>query len=81
MKVRVITYDAYEEWYEEKFREGEGTGITQLTDKDFMEIYNRFNDDADWEFDSLEQFANEFNEDGAFAPMPSEHIIRFFPNE
>ena len=71
MKVRVIRYDDYEEWYEEKFREGEGKGLTQLTDKDFMEIYNRFNTDCDW----------EFNTDGAYAPMPSDHIIRFFPNE
>lgn len=81
MKVRVIRYDDYEEWYEEKFREGEGKGLTQLTDKDFMEIYNRFNKDSDWEFDSLQQFADEFNTDGAYAPTPSDHIIRFFPNE
>ena len=36
---------------------------------------------SDWEFNSLKEFENEFNADGNYAPMPSEHIIRFFPNE
>ena len=81
MKVRVIKYSDYEEWYEEKFGEERGKIPTQLTDAEFMEIYNRFNDDCDWEFNSLQEFADEFNTDGAYAPMPSDHIIRFFPNE
>ena len=40
MKIRVISYDSYEDWYEEKFREGDGKPISELTDKEFMEIYN-----------------------------------------
>jgi len=79
MKIRVISYDSYEDWYEEKFREGDGKPISELTDKEFMEIYNDAG--GDWEFNSLKEFADEFNDDGAYAPTPSEHIIRFFPNE
>lgn len=79
MKVRVISYDAYEKWYEEKMIEGKGKGLSELTNKDFMEIYKR--EGADWEFNSLEGFAREFNDDGAYAPTPASHIIRFFPKE
>lgn len=79
MKVRVISYDSYEDWYEEKFREGEGKPLSELTDEEFMEIYQRGG--ADWEFNSLKEFADEFNADGPYAPTPSSHIIRFFPNE
>ena len=79
MKVRVISYDSYEDWYEEKFREGEGKPLSELTDEEFMEIYRRSG--ADWEFNSLKEFADEFNSDGPYAPTPSGHIIHFFPNE
>ena len=79
MKVRVISYDSYEDWYEEKFREGEGKPLSELTDEEFMEIYQRSG--TDWEFNSLKEFADEFNSDGAYAPTPSSHVIHFFPNE
>ncbi len=83
MKIRVINYTAYEEWYEEKFREGNielvGKPLSELTDKEFMEIYKQSG--TDWEFNSLKEFADEFNTDGAYAPTPSNHIIHFFPNE
>lgn len=79
MVIRVISYTAYEVWYEEKLVEGEEKSLTQLTDKDFMEIYNR--EDADWEFSNIKDFCDEFNTDGPYAPTPSSHIIRFFPNE
>lgn len=78
MKVRVISYDSYEDWYEEKFKEGNGKDISELTDEEFMEIYNGAGEK--WEF-SLEGFAREFNIDGPYAPTPSYHIIHFFPNE
>lgn len=79
MKVRVISYDSYENWYEEKFREGKGKPLSELTDEEFMEIYRRSG--ADWEFNSLKEFADEFNADGPYAPTPSGHVIHFFPNE
>ena len=79
MKVRAITYYSYEHWYEEKFREGEGKPLFELADEEFMEIYRRSG--ADWEFNSLKEFADEFNSDGPYAPTPSGHIIHFFPNE
>lgn len=76
MKVRVITFSGFEEFCD---RNGLEIGIHELTDEQFMEIYNE--EGADWEFDSLEGFACEFNADGAYAPTPANHIIRFFPNE
>jgi hypothetical protein len=79
MVIRVVNYSTYEEWYEEKFGEGEGKSLTQLTDKDFMELYNR--EETFWAFDNLKDFCDEFNTDGPYAPTPSSHIIRFFPNE
>ena len=75
MVIRVINYSTYEEWYEEKFVKS----LTQLTDKEFMDIYNR--EGNDWEFSSIKDFCDEFNTDGPYAPTPSSHIIRFFPNE
>lgn len=76
MKVRVISYDDYAEWVEEN----KGKGITKLTDVDFMDIYTKYSDDS-WEFNSLQEFADEFNTDGAYAPVPSDNLIRFFTNE
>lgn len=77
MKIRVIDYSEFE-----NFCEDLGIDIflvSQLTDEQFMNIFN--DTGSDWEFNSLQEFADEFNADGAFAPTPSEHIIRFFPNE
>ena len=73
MVVRVINFDAYEEWAEEN---GYERGANQLTDEQFMEIYEK--EGGDWEFGSLADFADEFNTDGPYAPTPSSHIIRFF---
>lgn len=72
MKIRVIDFDDWFDYINEH-------DIQEITDEDFMEVYN--STDTDWEFDSLEEFAREFNEDGAYAPAPTSHIIRFFPNE
>lgn len=79
MKVRVIGYDIYAEWFGEKMQEGKGVAIEDLSDKDFMEIYKRQNNK--WEFNSLKEFQDEFNLDGGYAPMPNDSIIRFFENE
>ena len=79
MKIRVVSNYWYEDWYEEKFREREGKPLSELTDEEFMEIYQR--SDTVWEFDSLKEFADEFNYGGIYAPSPSHHIIHFFPNE
>lgn len=79
MKIRVINYDTYEKWHEEQMVEGKGKDISDLTDDDFMLLYQR--DKAHWSFDSLKEFADEFNSDGPFAPTPEHHVIRFFENE
>lgn len=76
MKVRVITFNGFEEFRDKNELE---IGIHELTNEQFMEIYKK--EGADWEFNSLEGFACEFNADGAYAPTPANHIIRFFPNE
>ena len=76
MKVRVITFNGFEEFCDKNELE---IGIHELTNEQFMEIYKK--EGADWEFNSLEGFACEFNADGAYAPTPANHIIRFFPNE
>ena len=76
MKIRVIDYSDWEDWCESKNIE---MGVCQLTDEQFMEIYNA--SESSWEFNSLREFENEFNEDGAYAPTPTNHVIRFFPNE
>ena len=76
MKVRVISYDTWEEFCEKNNLE---MGVCQITDEQFMAMYE--SEGADWEFDSLQEFADEFNTDGAYAPTPEGQIIRFFPNE
>ena len=76
MKIRVITFGGFEDFCEDM---GLEIPISQLTDEQFMNIYEE--EGSDWEFNSLKAFADEFNDDGAYAPVPCEHIIRFFPNE
>ena len=76
MKVRVITLDGFSEFCEDM---GLDIDFPDLTDEQFMNIYEM--EGSDWEFDSLEAFAEAFNANGDDAPMPESHIIRFFPNE
>ena len=76
MKIRVIDYSDWEQYCEDN---GIEQGVCQLTDEQFMEIYN--STETDWEFDSLQEFADEFNTDGPYAPTPTNHVIKFFPNE
>ena len=78
MKIRVVNFDTYEECCEENLI-AEGKSLSELTDEEFMAIYKRSGNK--WEFNSLKEFADEFNADGAYAPTPSSHIIHFFPNE
>ena len=75
MKVRVINFEEFADYCDNNNLD---VSIHELTDEQFMEIYNKSNT---WEFDSLEGFACEFNADGAYAPTPNGQIIRFFPNE
>lgn len=76
MKIRVINYSEFENFCEDL---GIDISLHELTDEQFMNIYNDAG--GDWEFNSLKEFADEFNADGPYAPTPSSHIIRFFPNE
>lgn len=74
MIVRVIRFSDYEEYCDNNNID---QPITAITDEQFMEIWNN-SDNRDWEFSNPQDFADEFNTDGAYAPMPSEHIIHFF---
>lgn len=76
MIVRVIDFSDYEDYCDNNNID---QPITAITDEQFMEIWNN-SDNRDWEFSNIQEFADEFNTDGAYAPMPSEHIIRFFKN-
>ena len=76
MVVRVITLNDFEDFCEDM---GLDIYEDELTDEQFMNIYNDANNG--WEFKSLREFENEFNADGAYAPTPNSHIIKFFPNE
>lgn len=76
MKIRVISFDEFEYFCEDM---GIDMDVDELTDEQFMNIYKDSN--TDWEFDSFKEFEDEFNKDGANAPTPTWHIIRFFPNE
>ena len=76
MKIRVIDYSDWDRYCEDN---GIEQGVCKLTDEQFMEIYN--STETDWEFDSLQEFADEFNTDGPYAPTPTNHVIKFFPNE
>lgn len=76
MKVRVINFDDFAEYCDKNNLD---IYVTDITDEMFMEIYNE--EDAYWEFDSLESFQTAFNTDDNSAPTPTSQIIRFFPNE
>ena len=76
MEIRVIDYYDWEEFCE---KNGIEQSVCQMTDEQFMQIYNETR--TDWEFDNLQDFADEFNTDGCYAPTPTSHIIRFFTNE
>ena len=76
MKVRVISLADCEVYCKDH---GVEWIFDVLTEEQFMAIYEYTS--GDWEFLSLDAFADEFNADGAWAPTPTDHIIRFFPNE
>lgn len=76
MKVKVINFDDFSDWCWEN---NLNIGTQELTDEQFNEIYSKSG--TDWEFNSLEAFACEFNADGPYAPTPTNNLIRFFPNE
>ena len=76
MKVRVIDFDEFAAYCEKM---GIDTEVNDLTDEQFMDIYNWCG--TGWEFGSLKDFENEFNNDGNYAPTSTNHLIRFFENE
>ena len=77
MKIRVIPIEALENYCDAL--DIEMPAVTNVSNDLFMAVYE--GEGEDWEFDSIKAFANEFNSDGPYAPMPSTHIIKFFENE
>lgn len=76
MKVRVIRFTDFTDFC---YDSGIDMSSSELTDEQFMNIYNNVN--VEWEFNSLADFADAFNTDSAYAPTPDAHLIRFFENE
>lgn len=80
MKIRVLSFSRldsylYEHDMEDRFEDGYDT----MTDDEFRELNEKV--ERGWAFDSWEQFVKHFNADTNLAPVPSEHILRVFPND
>lgn len=74
MTIKVINQESIAEWAESK-------GIEEpdwedLTDEEFSEINEMY--DYGWEFDSLEEFVNAFNNDLNECPVPTNQFIRIY---
>lgn len=71
MKILIISIHAVY-----AYNEKHGTDIApdELSDETFEAINTEFQDG--WSFDSWDDFVSEFNADGPYAPIPSEHRIR-----
>lgn len=74
MIIRVISCDALNDYNEE--HETDFCSANDLSDEVFKAINEEYC--GGWHFDSFEEFVDEFNADGSYAPMPSEHFIRMF---
>ena len=80
MKIRILSFSRldeylYEHGMEDKFEEGYDT----MTDEQFRYLNEKI--EGGWSFSSWEDFVEHFNADSDLAPVPSEHILRVFPND
>jgi hypothetical protein len=80
MKIRVLSFSRldsylYEHDMEDRFEDGYDT----MTDEEFRQLNEEI--EGGWGFNSWAEFVANFNEDTNLAPMPSEHILRVFPND
>ncbi len=80
MKIRVLSFERldsylYENGQEDRFEDGYDT----MTDEEFRQLNEEI--EHGWSFNSWEEFVTNFNEDTNLAPVPSEHILRVFPND
>ena len=80
MKIRILSLSRldsylYEKGQEDRFEDGYDT----MTDEEFRQLNEEI--ENGWCFDSWEEFVANFNEDTNLAPVPSEHILRIFPND
>ena len=80
MKIRILSFSRLDEYLYghgmgDKFEEGYDT----MTDEEFRYLNEKI--EGGWSFDSWEDFVEHFNADSDLAPVPSEHILRVFPND
>lgn len=80
MKIRVLScirLDSYlcKNGMEYKYEEGYDT----MSDEEFREYNEKL--ECGWSFDSWDEFVRNFNADTNYAPLPSEHLIRVFPDD
>lgn len=79
MKIRVLSVSRLDNYIYEHNLENEIEDYSLLTDEQFREFNEKI--ENGWSFDSLDEFVKEFNADSNLAPVPSEHILRVFPND
>lgn len=79
MKIRVLSISRLDSYVYEHNLENEIEDYSLLTDEQFREFNEKI--ENGWSFDSLDEFVKEFNADTNLAPVPSEHILRVFPND
>ena len=79
MKIRVLSISRLDSYVYEHNLENEIEDYSLLTDEQFKEFNEKIEDG--WSFESWNEFVKEFNADSNLAPVPSEHILRVFPND
>ena len=79
MKIRVLSYSRLDNYVYEQGLENEIEDYGTLTDEQFRDLNEKI--ENGWSFKSWDEFVKEFNADSCLAPVPSEHILRVFPND
>lgn len=79
MKIRVLSISRLDSYVYEHNLENEIEDYSLLTDEQFREFNEKI--ENGWSFESWNEFVKEFNADSNLAPVPSEHILRVFPND
>lgn len=79
MKIRVLSYERLDSYVYKHRLENKIEDYGTLTNEQFRDLNEKL--EHGWSFDSWDDFLKEFNADSNLAPVPSEHILRVFPND
>lgn len=80
MKIRILSLSRLDSYlYENDMEDRFENGYDTMTDEEFRQLNEEI--ENGWSFNSWEEFVANFNEDTNLAPVPSEHILRIFPND